>query len=186
MWDPDREAMDPAARRRLQLLRLQKLLTRLNHQSPFYRGRFEAARFHAEGAGTLDDLQTLPFTTKADLRSQFPFGMLDGTDEPLELHCSSGTTGASVIAGYTRNDLETWTEVMARTLTAAGVRAGDLVHNAYGYGLFTGGLGFHYGASGPGCCRSRPATPPGRCDCCASCAPPCWPAPPRTPCTLRR
>ncbi len=147
MWDPEHEAMDPPVRRRLQLSRLQDVLGRSAEHSPFYRRRFRALAIRTEAIRSLRDLPALPLTEKADLRQHFPFGMFAaGAGEPVELHCSSGTTGSSTMAGYTRRDLDTWAEVMARTLTAGGVHAGDLMHNAYGYGLFTGGLGFHYGA----------------------------------------
>jgi len=146
MWDPEREAMPPATRRQLQLARLQEVVAGPAWRVPFYRERFRALGIPAE-IRSLGDLSRLPFTTKADLRARFPFGMFAvDPHEAVELHCSSGTTGSSTMSGYTRGDLVVWGEVMARNLVAAGVRAGDIVHNAYGYGLFTGGLGFHYGA----------------------------------------
>ncbi|MFN3286771.1 MAG: phenylacetate--CoA ligase family protein, partial [bacterium] len=131
----------------LQLERLRQLVERLYSRSPFYRARLEAAGVRSEDLRTLDDRRRLPFTTKADVRAAYPFGLFTvPQDQVLELHCSSGTTGSPILVGYTRADLDLWGEVMARVMGCAGVGPGDRVHNAYGYGLFTGGLGFHYGA----------------------------------------
>ncbi len=114
---------------------------------PFYRERLDAAGVRPESIRSLEDVGRLPFTQKADLRDHYPFGLLAvPLREVVRLHASSGTTGKPIIVAYTRADLDLWTEVMARTLAAGGVGPGDVVHNAYGYGLFTGGLGFHYGA----------------------------------------
>jgi len=131
----------------LQLARLQKLVTRAAARVPLYRERLRRAGVGAKDLRSLDDLTRLPFTTKSDFRDTYPFGMLAvPMDEVVRIHASSGTTGKPTVVAYTRGDLQTWSEVMARTVMAGGVGPGDVVQNAYGYGLFTGGLGFHYGA----------------------------------------
>lgn len=131
----------------LQLKRLQGLVKRVWEQVPFYRKRLEGAGVGPEDIRSLDDLQRIPFTTKADLRDNYPFGLFAvPMDEIIRIHASSGTTGKPTVVGYTRNDIETWAEVMARTLVSAGAHRGDIIQVAYGYGLFTGGLGAHYGA----------------------------------------
>jgi phenylacetate-CoA ligase len=131
----------------LQLKRLQAVVERLYHLVPFYHRRLDEMGVKPEQIKTLGDLQLLPFTTKQDLRDNYPFGMFAAPmDQIVRIHASSGTTGKSTPVAYTQRDLETWSELMARTLAAAGTHRGDIVHNAYGYGLFTGGLGFHYGA----------------------------------------
>jgi phenylacetate-CoA ligase len=134
--------------RALQLERLRGLVARLLAAVPVTRARLHAAGVRSgEDVGSLDDVRRLPFSTKADLREHYPFGLLAVPREELvRVHASSGTGGKATVVGYTRRDLDTWTEVMARCLTTAGVRPGMLVHNANGYGLFTGGLGFHQGA----------------------------------------
>jgi phenylacetate-CoA ligase len=135
---------------RLQLGRLRDLVARAV-RVPLHRERLAAARVEADDIRTLDDLRRLPFTTKADFRDTYPFGLLAAPmDQIVRIHASSGTTGKPTVIAYTRRDLDVWTEVMARTLRAGGVRPGDVVQNAYGYGLFTGGLGFHYGAEAVG------------------------------------
>jgi phenylacetate-CoA ligase len=131
----------------LQLMRLQAVVDRVYHLVPFYRRRLDEAGVKPEDIRSLDDLRRLPFTTKPDLRDNYPFGMFAAPmNQVVRIHVSSGTTGKPTPVAYTQRDLETWSELMARTLAAAGVHRGDIVHNAYGYGLFTGGLGFHYGA----------------------------------------
>ena len=132
----------------LQLERLRAVLARLIERVAPARERLHAAGVTAAGdVGSIDDLAGLPFTTKAELHDQYPFGLLAvAREELVRIHASSGTGGRSTLVGYTRADLETWTALMARCLRMAGVRAGMVVHNAYGYGLFTGGLGFHQGA----------------------------------------
>ena len=131
----------------LQLKRLQAVVERLYHLVPFYHRRMDEMGVKPEQIKTLGDLQLLPFTTKQDLRDNYPFGMFAAPmDQIVRIHASSGTTGKPTPVAYTQRDLETWSELMARTLAAAGTHRGDIVHNAYGYGLFTGGLGFHYGA----------------------------------------
>ncbi len=131
----------------LQLERLRAVVARMAARVPLYRERLAAAGVRAADLESLDDLRRLPFMTKADFRDTYPFGLLAvPMDEVVRIHASSGTTGKPTVVAYTRGDVEVWTEVMARTLRAAGVGPGDVVQNAYGYGLFTGGLGFHYGA----------------------------------------
>jgi phenylacetate-CoA ligase len=135
----------------LQLDRLQESLRRAE-QVPHYRAAYAAAGVVADDLTSLADLARFPFTTKADLRENYPFGMFAvPRDQVARIHASSGTTGRPTVVGYTRDDIDTWAEVMARSIRAAGGRPGDLVHVAYGYGLFTGGLGAHYGAERLGC-----------------------------------
>ncbi len=130
-----------------QLDRLRSLVTRVAKRVPLYRERLRAAGVTAADIGSLDDLPHLPFTVKDDFRDTYPFGLLAvPMDEVVRIHASSGTTGKPTVVAYTRGDLDVWTDVMARTLMAGGVGPADVVQNAYGYGLFTGGLGFHYGA----------------------------------------
>ena len=136
----------------LQLERLRDTLRRVHEHVPHYRRAFEAAGVGPEDLHTLADLARFPFTTKADLRKEYPFGMFAVRREQVaRLHASSGTTGKPTVVGYTQEDIETWAELMARSIRAAGGRPGDMVHVAYGYGLFTGGLGAHYGAERLGC-----------------------------------
>jgi phenylacetate-CoA ligase len=131
----------------LQLRRLREQVARAAARVPLYRDRLRAAGIAAGDVGTLDDLRRLPFTTKDDFRDTYPLGLLAvPMDEVVRLHASSGTTGKPTLVAYTRADLSLWADVMARSLLAGGVGRGDVVHNAYGYGLFTGGLGIHYGA----------------------------------------
>jgi phenylacetate-CoA ligase len=131
---------------RLQLDRLRALVARAA-RVPLHRDRLAAAGVTPDAIRGLGDLRRLPFTTKADFRDTYPFGLLAvPMREIVRIHASSGTTGKATVVAYTRQDLDVWTEAMGRTLRAGGVRPGDVVHNAYGYGLFTGGLGFHYGA----------------------------------------
>jgi phenylacetate-CoA ligase len=136
----------------LQLERLQMTLARAYERVPHYRNAFDAAGVHPDDARTLADLARFPFTTKADLRDNYPFGMFAvPREEVVRVHASSGTTGRPTVVGYTRNDIDTWADVMARSIRAAGGRPGMVLHVAYGYGLFTGGLGAHYGAERLGC-----------------------------------
>lgn len=133
--------------RGLQLKRLKATLHHAYANSPVYRRKFDQAGVHPEDCRTLADLARFPFTTKQDLRDSYPFGMFAVPREHcVRVHASSGTTGKPTVVGYTRNDIDTWSHVMARSIRAAGARPGDLVHVSYGYGLFTGGLGAHYGA----------------------------------------
>jgi len=140
------------ALRTLQLERLKQAVAHAYaHQAP-YRTKCEAAGVHPDDLGSLDDLQRFPFTVKSDLRDAYPFGMFAIPREKcVRVHASSGTTGRPTVVGYSGKDIETWAELMARSLYVGGVRPGDIVHNAYGYGLFTGGLGVHYGAERLGC-----------------------------------
>ncbi|WP_371261793.1 MULTISPECIES: phenylacetate--CoA ligase family protein [Desulfovibrio] len=131
----------------LQLRRLRDLCNRVYANVPFYRKRFDEAGISPADIKSLADLKLLPFTEKQDLRDYYPFGLFAvPRDHIVRLHASSGTTGKAVVVGYTARDLETWAELMARSMSAAGVSRSDVVHIAYGYGLFTGGLGAHYGA----------------------------------------
>ncbi|WJV50594.1 phenylacetate--CoA ligase PaaK [Streptomyces flavofungini] len=136
----------------LQLDRLQDTLLHAYENVPFYRAAFDAAGLGPDDCHTLADLARFPFTTKADLRANYPFGMLAVEQSELRrLHASSGTTGRPTVVGYTEQDLSMWADVVARSIRAAGGRPGQKVHVAYGYGLFTGGLGAHYGAERLGC-----------------------------------
>jgi phenylacetate-CoA ligase len=130
----------------LQVRRLKNVLERVYNLVPFYRQRLDQVGFKPGDLQTLADLEHLPFTTKQDIRDNYPFGLFAvPMEQVVRIHASSGTTGKSTPVGYTARDLETWGELIARVLAAGGVHAGDIVHVAYGYGLFTGGLGFHYG-----------------------------------------
>jgi phenylacetate-CoA ligase len=136
----------------LQLTRLQATLRHAYANNPNYKRKFDAARVHPDDLRSLADLARFPFTTKADLREAYPFGFFSVPREQVaRVHASSGTTGKPTVVGYTRNDLVTWGNLVARSIRAAGGRAGMIVHVAYGYGLFTGGLGAHYGAEAAGC-----------------------------------
>jgi len=147
IWNEEYETMPREALEALQLKRLQLLVERVYARVPPYRAKMEAAGVRPEHIKRLADLQKLPFTTKDDLRDNYPFGMFTvPLEQVVRVHASSGTTGKPTVVGYTRRDIETWAEVMARALACGGVHRGDMVHNAYGYGLFTGGLGAHYGA----------------------------------------
>src|SRR5690242_5011990 len=133
--------------RRLQLERLKWSLTHAYENVPHYRRKFDAAGVSPADCRSLADLARFPFTTKADLRETYPFGMFAvPMDRIVRIHASSGTTGRPTVVGYTARDVDTWSSLMARSIRAAGARRGDKVHVAYGYGLFTGGLGAHYGA----------------------------------------
>ena len=133
--------------RALQLKRLRATLAHAYANSPVYRAKFDAAGVHPDDCRSLADLAKFPFTTKADLRDNYPFGMFAVPRERCaRIHASSGTTGKPTVVGYTQRDIDTWAQVVARSIRASGARPGDLVHVSYGYGLFTGGLGAHYGA----------------------------------------
>ncbi len=126
---------------------LKNLVNYCYDNSTFYRNKFKTAGIKPDDIKTLGDAQKIPFTSKFDLRDNYPFGMVTvPLADIVELHASSGTTGNPVVGAYTQNDMDVWTELMARSLYTTGVRKEDIIHNAYGYGLFTGGLGFHYGA----------------------------------------
>ena len=151
----DLEAIETASRDEISALQLERMRWSLAHayeNSPFSRQRFDEAGVHPSDLKTLADLAKFPFTTKKDLRDTYPFGMFAVPREKLaRIHASSGTTGKPTVVGYTKNDIDTWATVVARSIRASGGRAGDIVHVAYGYGLFTGGLGAHYGAEKLGC-----------------------------------
>jgi phenylacetate-CoA ligase len=141
------ETMSSDALAALQLERLQWSLAHAYEHVPHYRGKFDAAGVHPRDVKSLADLAKFPFTTKKDLRDNYPFGMFAvPRAQVVRIHASSGTTGKPTVVGYTARDIDTWAAVMARSIRAAGGRAGDIIHVAYGYGLFTGGLGAHYGA----------------------------------------
>ena len=147
IWNKEYEAMPRGELNNLQLERLQATVKRVYESVPMYKKRFDEAGIKPDIIKTLDDLSKLPFTVKTDLRDNYPFGLFAvPMTDIVRLHASSGTTGKSIVVGYTKKDIDTWSELMARTLSAAGTTADDVVHNAYGYGLFTGGLGIHYGA----------------------------------------
>ena len=146
-FDLGAETMPPERLAALQLAGLRSTVRNAYEHVPMQRARLDAAGITPEDILTVDDVQRLPFTLKADLRDHYPFGMFArGNDQLARLHASSGTTGKPTVVGYTRRDLDDWANLMARSLSAAGARPDDVVHNAYGYGLFTGGLGAHYGA----------------------------------------
>ena len=144
------EPIEKASREELRELQLQRLRWSLEHayeKVPHYRRKFDAAGVKPHDCRSLEDLAKFPFTTKSDLRETYPFGLFAVPMERIvRIHASSGTTGKPTVVGYTAKDIDTWTQVMARSIRAAGARPGDKVHVAYGYGLFTGGLGAHYGA----------------------------------------
>jgi phenylacetate-CoA ligase len=141
------EQMPRGEREVVQLNRLKALVARLSERVPLYRERLRAAGMTAGDIRSLADLAKLPFTAKDDFRQTYPYGLLAvPMEDVIRVHASSGTTGRPTVVAYSRRDVDTWSEVMARTLMAGNVGPSDVVHNAYGYGLFTGGLGFHYGA----------------------------------------
>ncbi|MEU8565263.1 phenylacetate--CoA ligase PaaK [Streptomyces cyaneofuscatus] len=149
------DAAEQLSRPDLEALQLERLRTTLRHayeNVPFYRAAFDAAGLRPEDCRTLADLSRFPFTAKTDLRDNYPFGMFAVPEADVRrIHASSGTTGRPTVVGYTERDLDTWADVVARSIRAAGGRPGHKVHVAYGYGLFTGGLGAHYGAERLGC-----------------------------------
>ena len=145
--DIENETMPRVDLEALQLRRLQALVERVYHLVPFYRRRMDESGVKPEHIRTLGDLKLLPLTAKQDIRDNYPFGLFAAPmDQIVRIHASSGTTGKSTPVAYTQRDIDNWGELMARTLAAGGVHRGDIVHVAYGYGLFTGGLGVHYGA----------------------------------------
>ncbi|KAA3630630.1 MAG: phenylacetate--CoA ligase [Proteobacteria bacterium] len=149
------EPIEKASIDELRALQLERLRWSLRHaydNVPFYHQAFDAAGVHPDDLKHLEDLGRFPMTAKQDLRDNYPFGMFAvPRDQVVRVHASSGTTGKPTVVGYTRGDIETWAHVMARSIRAAGGRPGDICHVAYGYGLFTGGLGAHYGAEKLGC-----------------------------------
>jgi len=155
---PPRSALDPieiASLDEIQALQLERMRWSLNHayqNVPFYRAKFDAAAVHPDDLKTLADLAKFPFTVKQDLRDNYPFGLFAvPRGQITRVHASSGTTGQPTVVGYTKNDISNWADMVARSMRASGTRPGDVVHIAYGYGLFTGGLGAHYGAERLGC-----------------------------------
>ena len=146
IWNRHYECMDRDELRRVQSERLVETVERVYFNVPYYRHKMQEAGLGPEKIRSIDDLGKLPYTTKQDLRDNYPFGLFAvPLSEIVRIHASSGTTGKSTVVGYTRNDISTWSEVMARTLTSAGANRNDFIQIAYGYGLFTGGLGLHYG-----------------------------------------
>jgi len=152
MFDPGVETIPREALTALQTARLKETFERAYANVPLYRNKFEAAGVRPADFKALSDIARFPFTLKSDLRDNYPFGMFAVPREQLlRVHASSGTTGKPTVVGYTKGDLDTWANLMARCFACAGAQPGDIVHNAYGYGLFTGGLGAHYGAERLGC-----------------------------------
>lgn len=145
-WDQSHECMDRDELKKLQSYRLQQTVKRCYQNVAFYRDAFQKANLLPEDIKTVDDLHKLPFTTKQDLRDNYPYGLFAAPiDQILRIHASSGTTGKPTVVGYTSKDIANWSEMMARTLTSAGARRKSIIQVAFGYGLFTGGLGAHYG-----------------------------------------
>ncbi|AEV25836.1 phenylacetate-CoA ligase [Azospira oryzae PS] len=149
------DAIENASRDEITALQVERLRWTLKHaydNVPHYRAKFDAQGVHPDDFHSLDDLRKFPFTTKQDLRDNYPFKMFaTPREEVVRVHASSGTTGKPTVVGYTQKDIDTWAHLMARSIYAAGGRRGDIIHVAYGYGLFTGGLGAHYGAEALGC-----------------------------------
>ncbi|WP_305045626.1 phenylacetate--CoA ligase family protein [Geoalkalibacter sp.] len=147
IWNDEFETLPREAMESLQFKRLRQTLERVNATVPFYREHFRRAGVTPDQLKSLDDLRRFPFTLKQDMRDNYPYGLFAvPLEQIVRIHASSGTTGKPTVVGYTRRDIDTWSELMARSFVAAGAHMGDVIHNAYGYGLFTGGLGAHYGA----------------------------------------
>ncbi len=147
IWNDDFETLPREALKSLQLKRLQQTVEKVYAAVPFYRNCFDKSGIKPADIKSLDDLQRLPFTLKQDMRDSYPYGLFAvPLEQIVRIHASSGTTGKPTVVGYSRRDIDNWTELMARSFVAAGTNRGDIIHNAYGYGLFTGGLGAHYGA----------------------------------------
>lgn len=146
-WDKEKECMSRSDLEKLQLRRLKETVFRLYAFVPAYQQKMDEAGIKPDDIKSLDDLKKLPFTTKNDLRDNYPFGLFAlPMSEVVRVHSSSGTTGKPTVVGYSKKDIDTWAELMARALTSAGASRLSVIQNAYGYGLFTGGLGVHYGA----------------------------------------
>ncbi len=146
-WQPENECMDREELAQLQLERLESTLSRVYRNVPFYRKKFDQIGFDPDNLRSLDDLRKLPFTTKNDLRENYPYGLFAvPLREVVRVHASSGTTGMSTVVGYTRNDIKTWSNLVARILTAGGITKDDVIQVTFNYGLFTGAFGLHYGA----------------------------------------
>ncbi len=147
IWNKEAECMRIGEREKLQLARMKAILKRTYENVPYYKKRFDEIKFKPGEIKSLEDIRKLPFTTKTDLRDGYPFGLFAvPRREIVEVHTSSGTTGKPTVSGYTKKDIEIWGEVVARALTMCGATKDDIIQNGYGYGLFTGGLGVHYGA----------------------------------------
>ena len=147
IWKEQIECMDSTGLKALQSDHLKKLIPYIYHNCPVYREKLDAAGVAPGSIESIDDIKRLPFTTKEDMRDHYPYGLFSAPQYQInEIHVSSGTTGNPTLVGYTRDDLKLWGDVMARVLCCAGAEPGDTIQIAYGYGLFTGGLGFHYGA----------------------------------------
>jgi phenylacetate-CoA ligase len=152
IWNEEFECMQPAELKRVQAERLKKLAALVYSKCKVYKDKFDKAGVNPDSIRSIDDIKRLPFTTKIDMRDNYPYGLFSADQKDVkEIHVSSGTTGNPTLVGYTKDDLALWGEVMARCLACAGAEPGDTVQNAYGYGLFTGGLGVHYGALTMGC-----------------------------------
>ena len=151
MFDRHAQMLKPKQLKRIQQEKIRKIVRYAYRNVPFYKKRFDEAGVKPESVKSLDDVAKIPFTVKTDLRDYYPLGILAVPPSRLYcLHASSGTTGKPIVMAYTRGDLERWTRLMGRTFDVGGVKKGDIVQNMYGYGLFTGGLGFHYGARAVG------------------------------------
>lgn len=147
IWNKARECIEREELERLQLEKLQQMVTKIYHNVPFYRNAFQKLGIEPEDVKSLDDLSKLPFTTKQDLRDNYPYGLFaEPTSQIVRVHASSGTTGKPTVVGYTRNDITTWSELVARSMCCGGADTESVIQISYGYGLFTGGLGAHYGA----------------------------------------
>ncbi len=146
-WQPESECVDREELEQLQLERLESTLSRVYRNVPFYRKKFDDIKFNPDDLRSLDDLRKLPFTTKGDLRDNYPYGLFAvPLREVVRVHASSGTTGMFTVVGYSRNDIKTWSDLVARILTAGGITKDDVIQIAFNYGLFTGAFGLHYGA----------------------------------------
>ena len=147
IWNPERECADREQMQKLQSEQLTRMIQRMYDHVPFYRDKLKEAGIEPGDIRCVEQLKMLPFTTKADLRDNYPFGLFTVPQgDVVRIHASSGTTGKPTVVGYTQQDIDTWAEVVARSLAMAGIHRGDTIQVAYGYGPFTGGLGLHYGA----------------------------------------
>jgi len=147
IYNEEFETMPREVIKALQVKRLQQVLERVYHTVGFYKKSFDAAKIKPDDIKSVADMKKLPFITRKDLRDNYPFGLFSvPMSNIVRLHASSGTSGRSAVFGYTKRDIETWSDLIARSLVAAGITKNDIIHNAFGYGLFTGGLGLHYGA----------------------------------------
>jgi len=146
-WDQEKECMPREELEKIQLRRLKEIVFRVYAFVPAYKEKMDQAGIKPDDINKLEDIKNLPFTTKQDLRDNYPFGLFaTPMSEVIRIHSSSGTTGKPTVVGYTRRDIEIWAELMARALSSAGATKRSVIQNSYGYGLFTGGLGVHYGA----------------------------------------